>query len=267
MRLVQAKLGELFMSKFLLMFLLGIIALLGQSCSQETTQTTPTQNTSNPPANTSKTPANSANSSQSPANTNVSASNTSNTSTAQTAASVASEPAKAVNGLIPSTNPDRRIQASIKGRKDPFSFVSLIAKIKLPEKKATDVAAKPNNKPKNFPSVPASVQSTPVLEPPRSEPSLAQSVAVTGVIDIGGILKAIVQAPEEKESRYVEVGQYLSNGQILVKNIDTSDPLNPSVVFEQNGVEVSRKVGEASANSNSQNTQASVSPGLNNLSF
>jgi Tfp pilus assembly protein PilP len=233
------------MQKILSIFLLGIITLSMQSCSQEKPQSTSPKNPSTPPSKSAQIPAKPA----------------SNTIPSNPATAAASTPAQASQkirstqqtaGLIPSTNPDRRIQASLKGRKDPFAFVSMMAKIKIPAKKASEVAAKPN-KPQNLPKIP--VQNTPVLEPVRSEPTLANSVAVTGVMDIGGILKAIVQAPEEEASRYVEVGQYLSNGQILVKNIDTSDPLNPSVVLEQAGVQVSKKVGEASQ-ANAGNTQA-----------
>lgn len=236
------------MHKFLSIFLLGIITLSMQSCSQETPQSTSTKNSSTPPPNSAKSAANSL-----PSNPAVAAAST---------LAVASQKAQSdreTAGLIPSTNPDRRVQASIKGRKDPFAFVSMMAKIKIPEKKASDVAIKLDNKPKNLPTIPA--QTTPVIQPVSTEPTLANSVAVTGVIDIGGILKAIVKAPEEEASRYVEVGQYLSNGQILVKNIDTSDPLNPSVVLEQSGVQVSKKVGEAVQNSDATgNTQALAYP-------
>jgi hypothetical protein len=248
MRLAKTNLGELFMHKFLSIFLLGIITLSMQSCSQETPQ-----NSSTPPSNSTPTPAKSSANSL-PSTPAVAAAKT------LAVDSQKAQSAQETAGLIPSTNPDRRVQASLKGRKDPFAFVSMMAKIKIPDKKASDVAIKLDNKPKNLPTIPA--QTTPVLQPPVStEPTLANSVAVTGIIDIGGILKAIVKAPEEEASRYVEVGQYLSNGQILVKNIDTSDPLNPSVVLEQYGVQVSKKVGEAVKNADATgNTQALAYP-------
>jgi hypothetical protein len=237
------------MHKFLSIFLLGIITLSIQSCSQEKPQSTSPKNPSTPPSKSAQIPAKPASSSI-PNNPAVADAST------PAQAFQKAKSAQPTAGLIPSTNPDRRIQASLKGRKDPFAFVSLMAKIKAPEKKASEVAAKLPDKSNNLPKIP--VQNTPVLEPVRTEPTLANSVAVTGVMDIGGILKAIVKAPEEEASRYVEVGQYLSNGQILVKNIDTSDPLNPSVILEQAGVQVSKKVGEAVQDSsvNSGNTQA-----------
>ena len=54
----------------------------------------------------------------------------------------------------------------------------------------------------------------------------------------------IVKAPEEDNSRYVEVGQYLSNGQILVKKIDRNHFPTPLVILEESGVEVSKTIGE-----------------------
>jgi hypothetical protein len=80
--------------------------------------------------------------------------------------------------------------------------------------------------------------------PPLPEPKLAQAVEVTGVVTIGGITQAIIKAPNEPTGRHVEVGQRLSNGQVLVKRIEANAGTDPIVVFEENGQEVSRGVGE-----------------------
>jgi hypothetical protein len=82
--------------------------------------------------------------------------------------------------------------------------------------------------------------------PPLAEPKLAQAVEVTGVVTIGGITQAIIKAPNEPTGRHVEVGQRLSNGQVLVKRIEANAGSDPIVVFEENGQEVSRGVGEKS---------------------
>jgi hypothetical protein len=82
--------------------------------------------------------------------------------------------------------------------------------------------------------------------PPLPEPKLAQAVEVTGVVTIGGITQAIIKAPNEPTGRHVEVGQRLSNGQVLVKRIEANAGSDPIVVFEENGQEVSRGVGEKS---------------------
>jgi hypothetical protein len=70
---------------------------------------------------------------------------------------------------------------------------------------------------------------------------------VSGVVVVGGIAEAIVKAPNESTSRYVRAGQRLSNGQILVKRIEVNSGSDPIVVLEQNGIEVSRGVGEKSS--------------------
>ena len=53
-----------------------------------------------------------------------------------------------------------------------------------------------------------------------------------------------MQAPEENNARYVEVGQYLSNGQILVKSIDPNHFPTPLVILEQSGIEIAKAIGE-----------------------
>ncbi|NJR48485.1 MAG: hypothetical protein HC780_01930 [Leptolyngbyaceae cyanobacterium CSU_1_3] len=82
--------------------------------------------------------------------------------------------------------------------------------------------------------------------PPLPEPTLAKAVEVSGVIVVGGVAEAIVKAPNESTSRYVRAGQRLSNGQVLVKRIEVNAGSDPLVILEQNGVEVSRGVGEKS---------------------
>lgn len=78
--------------------------------------------------------------------------------------------------------------------------------------------------------------------PPLPEPDLARQIAVTGVVDVGGEANAIVQVPNEP-SRYVKVGQRLSNGQVLVKRIEMNRGPTPVVVLEQYGIEVGKEVG------------------------
>jgi hypothetical protein len=80
--------------------------------------------------------------------------------------------------------------------------------------------------------------------PPIPEPNLARAVEVSGVVTLGGLTEAIIKAPNEPTSRHVVVGQRLSNGQVLVKRIEVNAGSDPIVVFEENGVEVSRSVGE-----------------------
>ena len=131
-----------------------------------------------------------------------------------------------VPGLISPTNPDRRRQSISEGRKDPFSVIPLIPTVQG-ERRITVKGG------------------TPTVQQPGT-PFLAQDVVVTGVVKIGSVTQAIVKAPNERFSRHVRAGQYLSNGLVLVKRIDTkSTP--PIVVLEQSGREVSKRVGQGAS--------------------
>lgn len=183
-------------------------------------------------------------------------------------------PGATVPGLIQSTNGDeraRQVQASIaaqKGKKDPFaglppalprtptvsSQVPNVPRLpNNPRRTAGTPFAPPRSAPRNTPLPPPSSPlpargapaNTPTIAalPPQPSTTLASSVEVTGVVNVGGRMQAIVKAPNEATSRYVGIGQRLSDGQVLVKRIDMSGS-DPVVVLEQNGVEVSKVVGE-----------------------
>ncbi|MGC1245391.1 MAG: hypothetical protein WA865_04190 [Spirulinaceae cyanobacterium] len=80
--------------------------------------------------------------------------------------------------------------------------------------------------------------------PPPPQPTLARAVEITGVVQAGGVPQAIVQEPDSEFQRYVKVGDYLANGQVLVKRIEMTSGPQPVVILQQLGVEVSRRVGE-----------------------
>jgi hypothetical protein len=115
--------------------------------------------------------------------------------------------------------------------------------------KPTAVAARPMNVGNPNAGGTAGAGENPGLKPlpPIPEPTLAKSVEVTGVVTIAGETQAIVKAPNEPTSRHVAVGQRLANGQVLVKRIEVNAGTDPIVVFEQNGIEVARAVGEKAA--------------------
>lgn len=156
------------------------------------------------------------------------------------------EPTQEVVGLIPATNPEVRVRSSVRGRQDPFSVVTLNPRIEI-EETESDNPPNPNpnsNRDRNLPS-PVATRSRPLPVPPplEPEPTLAEDVVITGLYEANGITRLIVQAPEENTSRYVRVGEYLSNGQVLVKSIDTRQS-PPLVILEQSGVEVAKVIGE-----------------------
>jgi hypothetical protein len=77
--------------------------------------------------------------------------------------------------------------------------------------------------------------------PPSTD--IAEGVEVSGVVQVGDKMQVILKVPEEPTSRYVSIGQRLANGQVLVKRVNLQS-IDPIVIFEQNGVEVAKIVGE-----------------------
>lgn len=77
--------------------------------------------------------------------------------------------------------------------------------------------------------------------PPSTD--LAKAVEVTGIVQTGQTLVAIVRDPQEPTSRNVQAGERLSNGQVLVKRISVGIAGSPVIVLEQNGVEVIKTLG------------------------
>ena len=167
-------------------------------------------------------------------------------------------------GLIAATNPDVRARLVERGRNDPFSVISIPSTIKVEEQEKEDediVAINRNNPPnRTLPPIEEPVQPNSPLIPsnfepnlpelPAVDPTLAQNVQILGLYEPpNGTTKLIVQAPEESNSRYVEVGQYLSNGAVLVKSIDRGHYPYPQVILEQSGIEVYKEIGEDSENS------------------
>ncbi|MGG6269650.1 hypothetical protein ACQ4M3_29780 [Leptolyngbya sp. AN03gr2] len=164
-----------------------------------------------------------------------------------------------IAGLLQSTNPDeraRQVQRGISAGKDPFSSVPPLVSFKVPivQPEGQSSSPAPQARPET-PEQPVQPRTTPKPEPkspikslpPLPDPTLAKAVQVTGVIVVGGVPQAIVQAPNESTSRYVQVGQRISNGQVLVKRIEMNSGSDPIVILEQNGVEVARAVGSPAA--------------------
>ena len=163
------------------------------------------------------------------------------------------EPTQAIAGLVSATDPETRVRKSVRGRVDPFSVVTLVPKIEVEE---VEEKPQPNNNRNNLtnrqrnrivqnPNNSNSRNNNRLPNPPKLfEPELAREVVISGMYESNGTTKLIVNAPEENSSRYVEVGQYLSNGQVLVKSVDRNHFPAPLVTLEQAGVEVYKTIGE-----------------------
>jgi hypothetical protein len=230
------------MNKIVLLVLAGTLALLIESCS----------NTSNSADGSKQVKENSPNSTPAKVDPATSKATESEPVEGETSELKKSEPVQEIAGLIPATNPDIRVRTSVRGRQDPFSVVTLKPRIEIKEEeaKATDSNSKNSNSSRNNFQRANNFISTPTEEPQSIqvpfEPTLAQNVVITGLYKANGVAKLIVQAPDEPSSRYVQVGEYLSNGQILVKSIDMNHFPTPLVILEESGVEVAKAIGEKS---------------------
>jgi hypothetical protein len=94
---------------------------------------------------------------------------------------------------------------------------------------APRVAAVPATSTQNF---------APITAP---QPSLAEAIAITGVLQTNGNTTIIAKSPNESSARYVKAGD--SIGSVRVKSINVSRSGEPIVVLEQNGVEVTKSIG------------------------
>lgn len=197
--------------------------------------------------------------------------------------------------LISSTDPNQRVQQVKGNRTDPFALLPTTPSVQLPEgvtqpaptvvvptsptggggarggagasqprnttsPRRTTPNARRGGSPNRVATPPKPAPKSPITNPsPRPQPELARAVKVTGVVQVGDTVYAIVKAPNEPTSRYVQEGQRLSNGQVLVRRIETNR-VEPVVILEQYGVEVVRAVGEGGAPTTPATTPAASLP-------
>ena len=76
------------------------------------------------------------------------------------------------------------------------------------------------------------------------KPLQAMALEISGVIEVEGKTQVIVKLPTESFSRYIDVGSRVANGSILVKRVEGQESISPTVVLEEVGVEVPRKIGD-----------------------
>ncbi len=170
--------------------------------------------------------------------------------------------------LISKTDPLRRLPQVRAGRSNPFASLAVNPRVVVAPAVASTAA----------PAAPQLLQSprtlttaAPLPLPPRPLPngvlptvavaptgvaipaapavsssSLARQIRISGAIHVGDRLSIIVEVPNEHTSRPVSVGDYIGNGSVLVKRIEMRGSQEPRVIFEENGVEVVREVGDVS---------------------
>ncbi|NCS78525.1 MAG: hypothetical protein GPJ17_15415 [Microcystis aeruginosa K13-07] len=159
-----------------------------------------------------------------------------------------------VAGLIPATDPDQKRAEINRGRRDPFAPFPLQPNITITVEEepptgtpAATAAAAGGNRPTpaaaaggNRPTPGGPIVKAP---PPPPQPTEAEEVQVSGIVQLPSTPMAIVKAPGEATERRVIPGSTLSNGLILVKAIDTN-PDNPYIVLEQYGRTITRRLGD-----------------------
>jgi hypothetical protein len=140
-------------------------------------------------------------------------------------------------GLIEPTNKKQR-QAELGVRleypaelsRDPFANAP--GTTQLPDVVIPDPIEIPISLPPARPTRPAPTNRTAYNPPPTPA---AQTIEVSGVVEIGGRRYAIVSIPGDISSRYVSVGQWIASDRVLVKRIEMST--YPRVILQQNGRE------------------------------
>jgi hypothetical protein len=140
--------------------------------------------------------------------------------------------------------------ASIAGAKKAVPKIGVGSQGTKPSKATTTKIAKNNVlRPVSIGATPAKT-SGPIAtkpDPVAAKPLQAMAMEITGVIELAGKTQVIVKLPNESFSRYVEVGDRVADGKVLIKRVEGQQSLSPTVVLEEVGVEVPHKIGEKSA--------------------
>jgi hypothetical protein len=110
------------------------------------------------------------------------------------------------------------------------------------------VASNPVLRPVNIGATPSKTPSKTEIaarsERPAEKPLQAMAIQISGMIDVEGKTQVIVKLPNETFSRYVNVGSRIADSNILVKRVEDPEGGSPTIVLEEVGVEVSRKIGD-----------------------
>jgi hypothetical protein len=170
-----------------------------------------------------------------------------------------------IPNLIPLTSSAERVPQIDSGRPDPFASLGItptVVKIRPaaasappPPASVVQVPASPPP-PAVFPLPPLLPASTtlpplaagnlptvsvPGISPVAPPRSAAESLEISGVVQVGGKTNVIIKAADEYTSRYAAVGERVANGKVLIKRVEMG--LEPVVILEQAGREIVRSVG------------------------
>lgn len=139
-------------------------------------------------------------------------------------------------GLIAPTDPERRRQEISKGRQDPFALIPLKPNRRIITKKEEPPTSTVDDK-KTIDDKTDQPADTKAVQ-------LAEEVFVSGIVRVSGRTQVILKAPNERFTRHVSLGEYVSDGEVLVKAVKL-DSNPPIVVLEQSGIEVLKQIGQS----------------------
>lgn len=95
-------------------------------------------------------------------------------------------------------------------------------------------------------ALPAKNQVAAVAAKVAEKPLQAMAIDISGIIEVECRTQVIIKLPTESFSRYISVGERIGNGKVLVKRVEGQSSLSPTVILEEVGVEVPRKIGDIS---------------------
>jgi hypothetical protein len=94
-----------------------------------------------------------------------------------------------------------------------------------------------------LPPLPAEIG--PAIPPaPVEPPAVAETITITGVVQVGNEIQVIVQLPGSSSGRYVKVGELIADGRVRIVRVEGIQGSNPIVILEEEGVEYARAVGD-----------------------
>lgn len=94
------------------------------------------------------------------------------------------------------------------------------------------------------PKTPGVTQIAARSEPVVEKPLQAMAIEISGIIEVEGKTQVIVKLPNESFIRYIDVGSQVANSSIFIKRVEGQESVSPTVVLEEVGVEVARKIGD-----------------------
>ena len=176
--------------------------------------------------------------------------------------SVISDKEIAQKGLVPSTNPQQRLKEIKQARNNPFSLIPIVPVVDSGEADVdsqTGGSQGTSKTPKGT-STPSSTTGNRPTQAPfypvgkyckfegkiggeiiEIQPEEAQGILVSGIVKLPTAAYAIVTPRNSKVTQSVRKGSFLGNGLVRVASID---PVNETVIFEENGKFVYREIGQ-----------------------